>query len=104
MQLTAGIGLLPLLTASQTDFVPLAGLRPEPGDIEARDGLLLPGFIDIHIHGGGGRYVMDGTRDALDAVATHLAKFGVTGFLSTTITAPWEAKAQALDVAAKAMR
>lgn len=87
-----------------TEIAPIADVRPEPGDIEARDGLLLPGFIDIHVHGGAGRYLMDGTAETLDTVAAHLAAFGVTGFLSTTITAPWEEKAQALDVAARAMR
>ncbi len=79
-------------------------LTPAPGDIEARDGLLLPGFIDIHIHGGAGRYLMEGTAKAQDVVAAHLARRGVTGFLVTTITAPWEEQAQALAVAAEAMR
>lgn len=78
--------------------------KPEPNDIDARDALLLPGFIDIHIHGGAGRYVMEGTRDALDAIAAHLAQHGVTGFLTTTITAPWEEQAQAVAVGAQAMR
>jgi N-acetylglucosamine-6-phosphate deacetylase len=79
-------------------------VRPEPGDIEAREALLLPGFVDIHIHGGAGRYLMEGTADALEAVAVHLARHGVTGFLATTITAPWEQQAQALAVTAQAMR
>jgi N-acetylglucosamine-6-phosphate deacetylase len=79
-------------------------VQPEPGDVEARDALLLPGFVDIHIHGGAGRYVMEGTADALDAIAVHLARHGVTSFLATTITAPWEQQAQALAVTAQAMR
>ena len=78
--------------------------RAEVGDIDARDALLLPGFIDIHVHGGAGRAVMEGTRDALNAVAAHLARHGVTGFLSTTITASWEQQTQALHTAAAAMR
>ena len=77
---------------------------PPQGDIDARDALLLPGFIDIHVHGGAGRYVMEGTDDALDAVAAHLARHGVTGFLPTTITAPWPQQAQALKVAAQKLR
>lgn len=87
-----------------TEVTPIADIRPEAGDVDARDGLLLPGFIDIHIHGGAGRYLMEGTQDALETVAAHLAKHGVTGFLSTTITAGWEEQAQTLDVAACAMR
>ena len=76
---------------------------PQAGDIEARDALLVPGFIDIHVHGGAGRYVMEGTGDALDAIAVHLASHGVTGFLATTVTGPWEQQAQALAVTAQRM-
>lgn len=76
----------------------------EQGDLEMPDALLVPGFIDIHIHGGAGRYLMEGTEDALEAVAVHLAKHGVTGFLSTTVTAPWEPMRQAAIVAARAAR
>ena len=79
-------------------------LRPQSGDIEARDALLLPGFIDIHVHGGVGRYVMEGTQDALQTIARHLARHGVTGFLATTVTAPWEQQTQALAVTAQIMR
>jgi N-acetylglucosamine-6-phosphate deacetylase len=86
------------------EIAPLEGLSSAPGDLDARDALLLPGFIDIHVHGGGGRYLMEGTADALEAVAAHLARYGVTGFLSTTITAPWSEQAEALAVAARAMR
>ena len=78
--------------------------RPEPFDIDERDALLLPGFIDIHVHGGVGRAVMEGTADALEAIAAHLAQHGVTGFLATTVTAPWEQQALALNVAVAAAR
>jgi len=77
---------------------------PLAGDFDARDCLLLPGFIDIHVHGGAGRAIMEGTADAQNAIAAHLSRHGVTGFLPTTITGPWEQQAQAVDVAAKSLK
>ncbi len=84
---------------------PAAEVDERPADaftdvIDARDALLLPGFVDIHVHGGAGRAVMEGTREALTAVAEHLARHGVTGFLATTVTAPWDAQARAVAVIA----
>ena len=55
---------------------------PEPGDT-----LILPGFIDLHVHGGGGRDIMDG-GDAVDTVARLHAQHGTTSLLATTMTAP----------------
>lgn len=54
-----------------------------------RDGerLVLPGFIDLHVHGGGGADVMDG-HDAIDTVARTHARYGTTSLLATTMTAP----------------
>lgn len=81
-----------------------ARAAPGPADIDLRDGgLLLPGFIDIHVHGGAGRNVMEGTGDALSAIARHLGRHGVTGFLATTVTAPWPEQARALATAAAAL-
>jgi N-acetylglucosamine-6-phosphate deacetylase len=65
--------------------------RIEPPDVDARAYTVLPGMIDIHIHGGGGRDLMEGTVEAVQAVSRHLARYGVTGFLVTPLTAPWEA-------------
>ena len=73
--------------------------RPEAGDVDARDALLLPGLVDIHVHGGAGRYVMEGTDESLGAIAVHLARHGVTGFLSTTVTGPKEQEAAAINAA-----
>ncbi|MDR7333918.1 N-acetylglucosamine-6-phosphate deacetylase [Roseateles asaccharophilus] len=49
--------------------------------------VLLPGFIDIHVHGGGGRDTMEG-GDAIQAIARRHARHGTTGMLATTMTAP----------------
>ena len=50
------------------------------------DGVVLPGFIDEHIHGAGGSDAMDGTVDALQTISEYVAREGTTGFLATTMT------------------
>jgi N-acetylglucosamine-6-phosphate deacetylase len=48
--------------------------------------ILVPGFIDIHIHGASGFDVMDGTQKALNGLASALPREGTTSFLATTMT------------------
>lgn len=49
---------------------------------------LVPGFIDIHIHGGAGHDVMEADGASLGDVASHLLRRGTTSFLPTTVSAP----------------
>jgi N-acetylglucosamine-6-phosphate deacetylase len=49
--------------------------------------IVLPGFIDSHVHGGGGRDIMEG-GDAAAQVARMHARHGTTALLATTMTAP----------------
>lgn len=49
--------------------------------------IVLPGFVDLHVHGGGGRDIMDGDA-AVDTVASLHARYGTTSLLATTMTAP----------------
>ncbi|MDZ4764053.1 MAG: N-acetylglucosamine-6-phosphate deacetylase [Chloroflexota bacterium] len=64
----------------------------EPPDNEYKDiidaqGLtLIPGFIDLHVHGGAGHEAMDATPEGLKAMSKFYAQHGVTGFLATTWT------------------
>ncbi len=51
--------------------------------------LLLPGFIDLHVHGGAGRDVMEGGDAAVQVARCH-AQHGTTALLATTMTAPYE--------------
>lgn len=51
-------------------------------------GWILPGFIDIHIHGAGGRDVMEARTEALEAISLSLLKRGITSWLPTTLSAP----------------
>ena len=50
------------------------------------DGIVVPGFIDEHIHGAGGADAMDGTEEALQTISEYLAREGTTGYLATTMT------------------
>jgi N-acetylglucosamine-6-phosphate deacetylase len=52
------------------------------------DSILVPGFIDVHVHGGSGHDVMETDPAALAAVERHMARHGVTSYLPTTVTAP----------------
>ncbi|MGN6601159.1 MAG: N-acetylglucosamine-6-phosphate deacetylase [Ginsengibacter sp.] len=55
--------------------------------IDAKGNYVSPGFIDIHVHGGGGSDFMDGTvKDFLTIAETHL-QYGTTAMVPTTLTA-----------------
>jgi N-acetylglucosamine-6-phosphate deacetylase len=57
-------------------------------EFSARAGsTLIPGFVDVHIHGAGGHDVMEGTDEAFDAVTATVARFGTTSIVATTVTA-----------------
>lgn len=62
-----------------------------------------PGFIDIHVHGGGGHDVMECSLDALAAIAQTHAKGGTTTWLGTTLTAPIDQIREALRCIERAM-
>lgn len=55
--------------------------------LEGATALVIPGFVDTHVHGGGGHDVMDG-GDAAAAIARLHARHGTTSILATTMTAP----------------
>ena len=67
--------------------------EPEPALADGREvvelhgATVLPGFVDVHVHGAVGHEVMDGTVDGLSAMSRFFATRGVTSFLATTWTA-----------------
>lgn len=65
-------------TAATTNIVRLDG------------GYLLPGFIDIHVHGGNGEDFMDSNPGVLDTITSFHGSQGTTAMLATTMTAPKE--------------
>lgn len=62
--------------------------------------LVLPGFIDLHVHGGGGADTMEG-GDALRTLARIHRRHGTTSLLATTMTAPWAEVEQAVEAVAQ---
>ena len=73
-------------------------------EIDAQGKYISPGFIDIHIHGGGGHDFMDGNENAFLKIAETHAKFGTTSMLPTTLTSTKEAMLQILGVYENANR
>ncbi|MDB4868354.1 MAG: N-acetylglucosamine-6-phosphate deacetylase [Cohnella sp.] len=58
---------------------------------------LLPGLIDVHVHGGGGYNVLDGSFEHLDGMSRFHAAHGTTAFLATTTTTQHENILRVLD-------
>jgi N-acetylglucosamine-6-phosphate deacetylase len=61
--------------------------EPHGVDLDFSGLLIVPGFVDLHIHGGGGSDFMDGTVEAARTVARTHAATGTTSMLATTLTA-----------------
>ena len=72
--------------------------------IDAYGKYVSPGFIDIHIHGSGGKDTMDGEISDLKIISATIAKSGVTGFLPTTMTMEKVKLYKALDSVKLAMQ
>jgi N-acetylglucosamine-6-phosphate deacetylase len=71
---------------------------------DKRNFSLIPGFIDVHIHGAAGYDVMDASPEGLAAIAASVASWGTTSFLATTVTASQESTFRAMDAVAAWMK
>lgn len=65
--------------------------------IDVKGNYISPGFIDIHVHGGGGHDFMDATEEAFIAIAKIHAAHGTTSMMPTTLTAEKEDLLNTLD-------
>jgi N-acetylglucosamine-6-phosphate deacetylase len=61
-----------------------------PTNAEPVAGVILPGFIDVHVHGGAGADFIDGSDDAVAAVAEFHARNGTTALAATTLSSSRE--------------
>ena len=67
---------------------------------EARGLTVVPGFVDVHIHGAGGHDVMEASALALETIARTVAHHGTTSFVATTVTASEESTCRAVAASA----
>jgi N-acetylglucosamine-6-phosphate deacetylase len=75
---------------------------PHAKEINARGKYISPGFIDIHVHGGGGHDFMDNSVDGFLEIAKLHAKHGTTAMLPTTLSCEKADLLETLNVYEKA--
>lgn len=69
---------------------------PDARHFDAGPVTLVPGFVDVHIHGAGGHDFMEATPEALQAISAAVARFGATALVATTVSAPVEQTCRSL--------
>ena len=65
--------------------------------IDAQGSYIVPGFIDMHVHGGGGRDFVEGSDEAFRAIARIHLQHGTTAIYPTLAVAPFEALQRAIE-------
>ncbi|WP_346726892.1 N-acetylglucosamine-6-phosphate deacetylase [Bacillus suaedae] len=99
-------GYVSILNEKIHSFGKMAGIQLEPTAVVIdfkNEAKLIPGLIDVHIHGAAGADVMDGTKESLLTLASYLPSEGTTSFLATTMTHTEEAIEQSLGTIAEYM-
>ena len=103
-ELLAGFSLQHIHIDAGTISALSGDIRPESiCSFDATGCIVLPGFIDIHVHGAVGHDTMDASVAALGEMARFFATHGVTGFLPTTMSAPPEQITDAIHFVGEAI-
>ncbi len=79
----------------------ILAIEPDPAAPDAP--IVLPGFVDLHVHGGGGHEVMEGEAGIRRMAAFHL-RHGTTSLLATSVTAPAEDLVRVAEAVAAVVR
>jgi N-acetylglucosamine-6-phosphate deacetylase len=64
-----------------------SGTPPRPPDVDFPDAVVVPGFVDMHVHGGGGAWYTDGHSDEIAAASAFHRRHGTTTTLASLVTA-----------------
>jgi N-acetylglucosamine-6-phosphate deacetylase len=83
-------GLIHAIGTEQEYDIYLSKLEADTKKIDAHGSWVLPGFIDMHVHGGYGHDFMDADAEGLDAITRFHGMNGTTTMLATTVTAAKE--------------
>ncbi len=75
-----------LITLRDGLITEVVQVSPRPANAAGTDGLIVPGFIDLHIHGGDGADFMDGDVDANARILAFHARNGTTALAATTLS------------------
>ncbi len=86
------------------DITPCADGIAADSVIDASGLYAVPGFLDIHVHGGGGKCCMEGTAEAVITMANAHAQYGTTTILPTAWTAPIQDILAAIEAVKQAQR
>jgi N-acetylglucosamine-6-phosphate deacetylase len=92
-----------LVSDGRIDSVTRSRPRADGPFLDLQGAWLLPGYVDLHMHGGGGHDVCGSSQSMEDAVAFHRAH-GTTATLVSLVTAPEEALCEQLRWAAELVR
>jgi N-acetylglucosamine-6-phosphate deacetylase len=86
-----------LIKDGKIDSIGKIRFENEVNIIDAKNKMVLPGFVDIHCHGGKGSDVMDAELSDIETIAKYHAGGGTTAFLPTTASSTIEAILQAIE-------
>ena len=75
-----------LITIDDGQIVEVRDPVRRPTNAEPVGGVILPGFIDVHVHGGAGADFMDATEEAAATVTEFHARHGTTAMAATTLS------------------
>jgi len=76
-----------LITVSDQVIVDVAHSAQVPANAERVSGIIVPGFIDVHVHGGDGADFMDAHEDAVERILRFHGSHGTTALAATTLSA-----------------
>lgn len=80
------------------------GIAPIPADVELPDSLVVPGFVDIHVHGGGGASFCGADAAAVESAVAFHQRHGTTTTLASLVTAAPAELVSSVSVLADATR